>query len=257
MVSGLIGLCSAVGLAESIKADELLQEDLLNAYRHAATTDGLTGIANRNSLDNMLSTLLCDPKCPRTRLCMIMVDIDHFKAFNDQWGHQAGDAVLYNVAGKLSEFFKADRLVARYGGEEFAIVLTERSLSEVTEMAERCRRFIREGVCQFRDRSFQVTISCGVTEALSTDSPETLTQRADLALYTAKRLGRNMVCVDGTDPRQPAFPVVASAERALSDRIDTFASASTRVLSDVMGKGRPLSRSLRTIFSPQASRRPE
>jgi len=215
MISGLTGLCAAIGLAESIKVDAKVQENLLSAYLHAATTDGLTGVANRQALDNMLATLLNSPKSKKRQHCMVMMDIDHFKVFNDQWGHQAGDSVLHCVARKLSELFKGDAFVARYGGEEFAIVLSNCSLKNAQEQAEACRKSIRENVCHFRDRTFRVTVSCGVTEAFPSDSPDSLTQRADFALYTAKRLGRDMVWVDGMDLREagqvPAeFPLNSS-----------------------------------------------
>lgn len=207
LLSGLLGLVSAVGLAETIKADVRIQEDLLNEYMHAAMTDGLTGLANRQALDRTLTTLLQESANRRGAISMIMIDIDHFKAFNDQHGHQAGDAVLRTVSKKMQEFFGTKALVARYGGEEFSVLLPTCRLQDADRLAESCRLTIKETGCDFRDRKFNITISCGVTEATADDTPDSLTQRADMALYTAKKMGRDMIWVSDplvNPPREPA-----------------------------------------------------
>jgi len=201
LISGAMGLVSAVGLAETIKSDMRLQENLLNEYMHAAMTDALTSLANRHSLDRMLAGVVKESVSRKTPLSMIMIDIDHFKAFNDQWGHQAGDAVLRCVSRRMSEFFGSRAFVARYGGEEFAVVLPTCRLRDADRLAEQCRTTLKEAGCVFRERTFRITISCGVTEAISTDTAESLTERADLALYTAKRMGRDITWV--SDPHQP------------------------------------------------------
>lgn len=212
LISGLLGLVSAVGLAETIKADMRVQEDLLNEYMHAAMTDGLTGLANRQALDRMLTTLLREPDNRRGPLSMIMIDIDRFKAFNDQYGHQAGDAVLRTVSRKMQEFFGGKAMVARYGGEEFCIVLPSCILKDANHLAESCRLTLRELECEFRERRFRITISCGVTEANALDTPDSLTQRADMALYTAKKMGRDMIWV--ADPSSIAVATPESIDPA-------------------------------------------
>ncbi len=196
LISGATGLCAAVGLTEAIKGDVKIQERLLTAYIHAATTDSLTELSNRQSLDSMLTSLLSTPALHRPPISMVMIDIDHFKAFNDQWGHQAGDVVLHNVAGKLRRFFGEKAFVARYGGEEFAIVLSNCGIGEAGALAENCREMVKAVTCPYRDHQFRVTISGGVSEARSQDTLDTLTQRADLALYSAKRMGRDVIWVD-------------------------------------------------------------
>lgn len=200
LISGLLGLVSAVGLAETIKADVRVQEELLNEYMHAAMTDGLTGLANRQALDRALTTVLQEPGARRGPISMIMIDIDHFKAFNDQHGHQTGDAILRAVSRKMQEFFGSKALVARYGGEEFSVLLPSCRLHDADRLAESCRLTIKETRCEFREQIFHVTISCGVTEAHATDTPDSLTQRADMALYTAKKMGRDMIWVSESMP---------------------------------------------------------
>lgn len=201
LISGLMGLVSSVGLAEAIKNDVRLQENLVKEYMHAAMTDGLTGLANRISLDRMLTNNLRETQGRGIPLSLIMIDIDHFKDFNDKWGHQAGDAVLRTVSRRMQEHFGSRAFVARYGGEEFAIVLPACRLTDAEALAESCREVIRGTPCVFRDQTFHITISCGLTSAVKNETPETLIQRADMALYTAKKMGRDTVWV--SDPKRP------------------------------------------------------
>ena len=195
LISGMLGLVSSVGLTEAIKSDMRTQARLLDEYMHAAMTDGLTGVANRQALDRMLTTLMQQPENRREAISMVMIDIDHFKAFNDQHGHQAGDAVLRTVSKKMQEFFGDRALLARYGGEEFSVLLPDCRLHAADRLAEACRLTIKETRCEFRDQTFNITISCGVTEAIAADTPDSLTQRADMALYTAKKMGRDTIWV--------------------------------------------------------------
>ncbi|SFJ47697.1 GGDEF domain-containing protein [Planctomicrobium piriforme] len=229
LISGLMGLVSAVGLAETIKSDVRLQENLLNEYMHAALTDALTGLANRHSLDRMLSTMLKESAGRRAPVSMIMIDIDHFKAFNDQWGHQAGDAVLRCVSKKMSEFFGNKAFVARYGGEEFAVVLPTCRLRDAEELAENCRETVKLTTCEFRERTFRITISCGITEANSSDTADSLTQRADMALYTAKRMGRDMIWVADPNSSQLPLPAEKPAEKHMEKlEAETAVTTSSR-----------------------------
>jgi len=222
LLSGLLGLVSAVGFAETIKSDVRIQENLLNEYMHAAMTDGLTGLANRHALDRMLTTLLREPTTRKSPLSMIMIDIDHFKAFNDQYGHQAGDAVLRTVSRRMHEFFNGKGMVARYGGEEFGVILPNSHIQDADRLAEECRLIIKETGCEFRERRFSVTISCGVTEVNETDTPDSLTQRADMALYSAKKMGRDMIWVASAEATLPALPENISTLTSTSGTVPTF-----------------------------------
>jgi diguanylate cyclase (GGDEF)-like protein len=199
LISGLMGLVSAVGLAEAIKSDIHKQQSLLQEYMEAAMTDGLTGLANRQSLDRTLAVALKRFNPERTRLSLIMIDIDHFKSFNDRFGHQAGDAVLRCMSDRMAEFFKDRGFPARYGGEEFAVMISGQGLDEADRLAEQFRQLMSETTCEFRDQQFGITISAGVTEARAGDTADSLLRRADLALYSAKKMGRDCIWVSVSD----------------------------------------------------------
>ena len=129
----------------------------------------------------------------RASLCLIMIDIDHFKAFNDHHGHQAGDAVLSFMSQKMLEFFKGQGTAARYGGEEFAVMVPGVGVRDCFQLAEEFRQLMKHAECEFREKIFRITISAGVTEAQPGDTPESLLRRADLALYSAKKMGRDCI----------------------------------------------------------------
>lgn len=191
VLSGLAGLVSSIGLSQLIKTDILSQEKLLTQYREAAMTDSLTGLANRQALDNALRNALGSFVPQRNPLSLIMIDIDHFKAFNDKWGHQAGDAAIRTVSNAAVQFFAGKGCVARYGGEEFAIAVPSVTLKETVKLAEEFRKYVCLTECIFMEHRFHVTVSVGVAEARGKESPDLLVRRADEALYLAKRNGRN------------------------------------------------------------------
>lgn len=191
MISGLTGLVSSVGLAQVIKNDISAQKRLLDEYMQAALTDGLTGLANRQALDQTLESIF-DNYDPQTApMSLIMFDIDYFKQFNDEWGHQAGDEVLRMVSLAAVRFFNKRGCVARYGGEEFAVALPNSRIVDAFDLAEEFREHVKGLSCDYQHRKLHVTISAGVAEAYRDDCPDTLIRRADTALYTAKRLGRD------------------------------------------------------------------
>jgi len=175
-----------------------------------ATTDGLTGIANRRRFDQGLE-LECR-RLGRTsagRLALIMIDIDHFKAFNDTYGHMAGDACLKAVAGVIATHaHRANDVVARYGGEEFACILPETDHEGALAVAER----IRLGICELAiphaasATAAWVTASLGVVSATSgvAIAPSELLVATDIQLYRAKSAGRNRIKAAVAAVRQPA-----------------------------------------------------
>lgn len=162
-----------------------------------STTDALTGIANRRSLDSFLEREW--RRCLRMKkpLALVMMDIDYFKLFNDKYGHQAGDDCLKKVADQIARAApRATDLAARYGGEEFTLVLGETDQDGAMWIAERVRQMVAElKVPHYATSSKFVTISCGVVSVMPEEnvSLEMLVKSADAALYQAKRAGRDRV----------------------------------------------------------------
>jgi diguanylate cyclase len=167
------------------------QARVIEQQRAVAHTDPLTGVANRRAFHGELSAQFEEFTQDRQPLSLVLIDIDHFKQFNDQNGHQAGDAVLQGVAKVLQDTLGADSVVARYGGEEFAAILRHTKLSDAKDAAERLRLAIANHPIEYLGRTLKVTASSGVSEARRGESPEQMLRRADEALYASKRAGRN------------------------------------------------------------------
>jgi diguanylate cyclase (GGDEF)-like protein len=164
--------------------------------RQISLTDGLTGIANRRSYDDYLEKEWMRAIREKTSITIIMIDIDHFKLFNDHYGHSAGDECLKKVAHTLNSYFKrpAD-LVARYGGEEFSIILP--NTDDAFDIANNCRAAVENLHVhhEHSDISNEITISVGVSSTMPTGETGSyeLVNNADKALYRAKKSGRNKV----------------------------------------------------------------
>lgn len=174
--------------------DDLSQAN--EALRTAALTDSLTGLANRRAFDLHLE-LHCTPEPGlRSPISLIFFDVDHFKSFNDTFGHQAGDACL-QIIGKCAREIIAgpEQLAARYGGEEFALVLPKTGLKEAQSIAESLRHHISNIAIPVSNENTRITISLGVAtlENPTDEGPSALLAGADLALYRAKQSGRNRV----------------------------------------------------------------
>lgn len=163
--------------------------------RHAADTDALTGLDNRATLLLRISQLLAVAVRIGQPLCIIMADLDYFKAINDTHGHLVGDQVLRDTAARMRSAVRDFDRVGRYGGEEFIAVLQETRLDIARQIAERVRQRVGEYPFNTIEGSLRVTISQGIAESHAGDSVESLIARADTALYAAKKAGRNCVRV--------------------------------------------------------------
>lgn len=164
--------------------------------RREASTDGLTGIANRKTFDSRILDAIAEATETGTPMCLAMMDIDYFKKFNDAHGHQIGDQVLILLARTLEESIKGKDTAARYGGEEFAVILPETGLQQAAMLADKIRiRLASKNIVNRKSGEYlgTITLSIGVAQFKSGESVTSLVSRADAAMYEAKKAGRNRV----------------------------------------------------------------
>ncbi|WP_226634122.1 GGDEF domain-containing protein [Brevundimonas poindexterae] len=168
----------------------------LEQVRRDAMTDALTNLANRKAFDEHLEGSVDAAHATGKALTLAVIDIDHFKRFNDTWGHQTGDQVLRYVASVLGRSARSPRLAARYGGEEFAMIFPEESTAAVDQALKSVLKEIASRALRRRstnDELGAVTISAGYARLRPEETPSSLLERADAALYASKRAGRNRV----------------------------------------------------------------
>jgi diguanylate cyclase len=173
-----------------------LQRNLAEVRRESML-DPLTKIFNRKYFDEGVERMVGTAVASGTPLALLLVDIDHFKRFNDTYGHQTGDQVLRLVAMTLRSQMKGQDVVARYGGEEFAAILPATDLDRAVTVADSIRRAIQGKELLKRstnERLGRITASFGVALYRPGESIATLIERADRCLYAAKHAGRNRVC---------------------------------------------------------------
>jgi len=208
--------------------DEVRQQANLLMTFTESRTDPLTGLSNRRALDDSLESLFAMKDRYELTFSLCILDVDHFKRINDEYGHLEGDRVLQEVASMIDNCVRETDVVTRYGGEEFVILMPSTDLAGALIFTER----VREAV----EQRLRVTVSGGVAQASSTDEPQTLLARADAALYRAKSRGRNCIyCHNGdavqehpaTDPAAADLPhedaetlleEVRSLEKSLGQR---------------------------------------
>jgi diguanylate cyclase len=187
-------------LSASTEEVERLRENL-EQVRRDAMTDGLTNLANRKSFDEGLLSACAKAQANGQPVALAVIDIDHFKRFNDTWGHQTGDQVLRYVASVIGRVGStAPRLAARYGGEEFALIFPGETAASVTPLLEEIREEIASRLLKRRSTDEDlgaVTISIGLAEREGGESATQLVERADAALYASKRGGRNRLTAAG------------------------------------------------------------
>ena len=189
------------GLQLKARLDGAMQEIAslqqgLNAVRMESRIDPLTELANRKHFDETIEEAIRGAEQNKRPLSLLMIDIDHFKSFNDTFGHTTGDQVLRLVAMSFKQNIKGQDLAARYGGEEFAIVLPNTALKQGIAVADHIRNAVMAKELKKKSTGEvigRITISIGVASLLQDDTNETLIERADNCLYAAKRNGRNRV----------------------------------------------------------------
>jgi diguanylate cyclase (GGDEF)-like protein len=165
-----------------------------------ATLDALTNLNNRRQFETRLGQEIAIAKRQNNPLCAMMIDIDFFKRVNDTYGHSAGDEVLRTVAGLIKEALRESDIPARYGGEEFAVLLPFTEIKDAEIVGERLRKKVETTPVTINQDSakkqeISVTISMGLAEFDKEETGEALFERADKALYNAKKNGRNRVCI--------------------------------------------------------------
>jgi diguanylate cyclase len=188
-------------LSASRQEIEQLQQNL-DTVRSESLTDPLTTLSNRKFFDAALAKAVAEAIATNQPLSLLMTDVDHFKNFNDKYGHLTGDQVLRLVAMSVKQNVRGQDLAARYGGEEFVIALPNTALQPALTVADHIRRGVMIKELMKRssgERLGRVTISVGVAVLRPNDTAQTLIERADHCLYAAKRNGRNRVICE-SDP---------------------------------------------------------
>jgi diguanylate cyclase len=219
LVDGLIAATRAMEIraknlegelqASSQQVNELRTK--LDDVRKESMTDPLTGISNRKAFDEALAAATAAARDGEP-VTLLLCDIDHFKLFNDTWGHQTGDQVLRLVAACLRENTKGRDTAARYGGEEFTVLLRGTGLNAATKLANQIRCMVETKKLVKKstgDVLGAITISIGVAQFAAGEGGETVIRRADACLYGAKHHGRNLV-INQNDTRMAVLETSAA-----------------------------------------------
>jgi diguanylate cyclase (GGDEF)-like protein len=182
---------AATLLAIAVRNAQLFEELRENSLR-----DGLTGCVNRTHAVEVIATELRRARRSQMPVSVIMFDIDHFKAINDQYGHLCGDAVLAAVGSRMRAVLRGGDVKCRYGGDEFLVLLPETPLEGAKRVAETLRREFADMPIRWKDEMLSITTSFGVSSSLPNEmETDAIIGRADAALYQAKDVGRNCVRV--------------------------------------------------------------
>lgn len=179
-----------------------LQENL-ETIMFESLTDELTTLANRKHFDQSMERAIADAEAGGAPLSLLVTDIDHFKKFNDTYGHQTGDQVLRLVALSVKQNVKGQDIPCRYGGEEFTVILPNTNMDQARQVAENIRVAVegKELVKRSTGENLgRVTISIGISQYQTGDKVSSILERADACLYAAKENGRNL-CIAEDDPR--------------------------------------------------------
>lgn len=167
----------------------------LNEQRFKSLLDGLTKLPNRAAFDERFNQEFQLFDLQESAVTFVVIDVDHFKSINDQYGHSAGDKTLQVIAKALQKSIRKSDFIARYGGEEFVLLMSGMSLESAAAPLEKLRKTIQGIPFKFKDKQVEITISAGATQLKKGDTPLIAFDRADEALYKAKNEGRNKVCI--------------------------------------------------------------
>jgi diguanylate cyclase (GGDEF)-like protein/PAS domain S-box-containing protein len=185
-----------IGAIESFSSNDSLVDTRrkLQALRRAATTDPLTGIANRRHLEGRLSAVIAEHARNSSLAGLLFMDLDHFKVVNDHYGHNTGDKVLRMVANTIRYVLRTTDTVGRWGGEEFVAILYDiQEQDNLESIAKKVCALVEQSRLDLEGVRLAVTLSIGGTVLRSGDTPESLVQRADKLMYQSKQAGRNRV----------------------------------------------------------------
>lgn len=171
------------------KVDELYS--MTNTLEQKAYKDNLTGINNRENFEEFFSIEIANAKQNNLALSLIIFDVDHFKLVNDTYGHQAGDIILIDLVNLIADNIKNGDIFARWGGEEFVILTPSTEMTGACNLAEKLRKIVESHTFKYVEK--EITLSFGIAQLSSEDTKKTLFEKADGALYEAKKNGRNRV----------------------------------------------------------------
>ncbi len=199
----------------------------IRVHETEARTDSLTSLANRRAFDDELQRRFAEWQRRKTPFTLLLLDIDHFKKFNDTHGHQAGDEVLRTVGKVLADVPREMDVPCRYGGEEFVVILPATNAREGTVLAERLRKSVESSATAWDGKSLKVTCSLGLAEVGGNDTTALLVKRSDDALYRSKQQGRN--CGHLHDGRQcvPITPGIENRADAGEPQLQTSGKLAT------------------------------
>ena len=194
-------------LVKPVHEDELIavvssKIERARSLRRFMVQDSLTGLLNHTRIKQHLAQSIMLAKRDNTPVSFAMLDIDHFKKVNDQYGHPVGDRVIKSLAKMLLQRVRKSDVVGRYGGEEFAVVLHGAGLDDAYRSMNRIREDFSQVYHTYEDGIFASTFSCGIAGFPGLEDPNVVAAKADLALYESKRGGRNKVSLFGKKPPQ-------------------------------------------------------
>ena len=187
--------CPATGQQCRLKNELLSLRNEVDELRHQVQTDALTGLYNFRFFSNILPLEMERSRRSSVPLSLIILDIDHFKQFNDTWGHELGNQALQHVSQLIKVAIRKLDFACRFGGEEFAVILPGTEIHQALNVAERLRFLIANSELKINRKNVQMTASLGVDEFKSTDNYtfQEFIERVDSRLYQAKAAGRNLV----------------------------------------------------------------